>query len=227
MDMTTAMVTPEVSEVVVSLPPETQHPAPEPTEQEEFDLLVERAREFGTKYGAPYLKAESTFSKAFAEDVDDFLRLREMFPKQGSHATRTVAGQEYTWKSFCKEFLCITPEYFGQLVRKLRPDSNGVRPKPRPVEETPAYRAGYRKGREEADALAGTKVGAYQNELEQEFDETQNEVTLCHEPDRGAGPTDVHVYFAQYKEDTEQFAEALRAVVRHFGLTRKISVEEI
>jgi hypothetical protein len=223
--MTTAMVTPEVSEVVFSIPPETQNPAPKPTDQEEFDVLVKSAREFGTKYGAPYFKAEAAFSKAFAENVDDFLRLREMFPKQGSHATRRVAGVEYTWKSFCQEFLYITPEYFGQLVRKLRPDPNKVKPEPRSIEDTPAYRAGYRKGREAAEEEAVANVDKDPEELEEELDEAQDEVTLRHESNRDTSPTDVHAYFAQYKEDTEQFAEELRAIVRHFGLARQISVD--
>ena len=224
--MTTVMVTPEVSELVISIPPATQDPAPT-TEQEEFDVLVRAAREFGTKYGAPYFKAEATFSKAFEENVDDFLRLREMFPKQGSHATRTVAGVEYTWKSFCQQFLYITPEYFGQLVRKLRSDPNKVKPKPRPMEDSPAFRAGYLKGREEAEEEAVNKVDEAPEELAEELGEAQDDVTLRRESNRGTSPTDVHTYFAQYKEDTEQFAEALRAIVRRFGLTRKISVEEI
>jgi hypothetical protein len=220
--MSTATVTPEVSEIVVSPPPDKQDTASERPEQEEFGVLVERAREFGTKYGAPYFKAEATFSKAFEENVDDFLRLREMFPKQGSHATRTVAGVEYTWKSFCQQFLYITPEYFGQLVRKLRPDPN--KPKSRPIEDTPAYRAGYRKGREEAEEEAFANVDEAPEELEMELDEAQDEVTLRHESNRGTSPTDVHAYFAQYKEDTEQFAEEMRSIVRHFGLARQISV---
>jgi hypothetical protein len=223
--MTTAIVAPEVSEVVFSIPPETPYPAPEPTDQEEFDVLVKAAREFGTKHGAPYSKAKTAFSDAFAENVDSFLRLREMFPKQGSRATRTVAGEEYTWKGFCQRFLYITPEYFGQLVRKLRPDPDKPKPEPRPVEDTPAYRAGYRKGREEAEEEAVANVDEDPEELEDKLDEAEDEVR--HESNRGTSPTDVHAYFAQYKEDTERFAEELRAIVRHFGLTRKISVEEI
>src|ERR1035437_2303049 len=223
--MTTTMVTPEVSEVVFSIPPDTPNPAPKPTDQGEFDVLVQAAREFGTKYGAPYFKAADAFSKAFAENVDDFLCLREMFPRQGSHATRAIAGVEYTWKSFCQEFLYITPEYFGQLVRKLRPDPNKVKPEPRPIEDTSAYRAGYRKGRQETEEEAVANVDEDPEELEEELVEAQDEVTLRHESYQDTSPTDVHAYFAQYKEDTVQFAEELRAIVRHFALARQISVD--
>jgi len=148
--MTTAMVTPEVSEVVFSMPPDTPNPAPMPTDQDEFDVLVQAAREFGTKYSAPYFKAEAAFSKAFAENVDDFLRLRDMFPKRGSHATRTIAGEQYTWRSFCTTLLQITPEYFGRLVRTLRPGPKPGKPEPRRLEDTPAYRAGFRAAKEAA-----------------------------------------------------------------------------
>jgi hypothetical protein len=222
--MAAAMATPEVSEIVFSRPPETQNTASERTEQEEFDVLVEAAREFGTRYGATYFKAEATFSKAFAENVDDFLRLREMFPKQGSHATRRIGGVEYTWKSFCQQFLYITPEYFGQLVRRLRPDRNKVKPKPRSIEDTPSYRAGYRKGREEAEEEAVPNVDEDAKELEEELDGAKDEGALCHKSNRGTSPTDAHAYFAQYKGDTEQFAEEMRAIVRHFGLARQISI---
>jgi hypothetical protein len=224
--MSTATVTPEVSEVVFSLPPGTQYFAPEPAEQEEFDLLVERAREFGTKYGAPYLKAESTFSKAFAENVDDFLCLREMFPKKGSHATRTVAGQEYTWKSFCTTFLYITPEYFGQLVRRLRPDPNKPTPEPRPVEDTPAYRAGFRAGQEMAIAELEEMDDSQPEKLVTETAEVEDRVSTAAETPEPT-LTDTVSYFANYKKDPAKFAEELRALVQHFGLACKISVELI
>ena len=217
--MTTAMVTPEVSEVVFSIPPDTPNPAPKPTDQEEFDVLVKSAREFGTKYGAPYFKAEAAFSKAFAENVDDFLHLREMFPKQGSHATRAIAGVEYTWKSFCQELLYITPEYFGQLARKLRPDPNKVKPEPRSIEDTPAYRAGYRKGREAAEEEAEDLI------TETEIVEDSDVPTAAQSPQSNL--TNAVSHFATYTKDVPKFAEELRALVRHFGLERKISVELI
>jgi len=217
--MTTTMVTPEVSEVVFSIPPDTPNPAPEPTDQEEFDVLVKAAREFGTKYGAPYSKAAAAFSKAFAENVDDFLCLREMFPRQGSHATRAIAGVEYTWKSFCQEFLYITPEYFGQLVRKLRPDPKKVKPEPRPIEDTPAYRAGYRKRRQETEEEAEDLI------TETEIVEDSDVPTAAQSPQSNLA--DAVSYFAAYTEDVPKFTEELRALVRHFGLARKISVELI
>lgn len=225
--MTTAMVTPEVSEVVFLMPPDTPNLAPEPTDQEDFDALVRAAREFGTKYGAPYLKAEAVFSKAFAENVDDFLRLREMFPRQGSHATRAVAGVEYTWKGFCQQFLYITPEYFGQLVRKLRPNPNKVKPEPRLVEDTPAYRAGFRAGQEAAVEELEEEVEDEPEDLitKTEVVEDSDVTTAAQSPQSNL--IDAVSYFATYTKDVPKFAEELRALVRHFGLARKISVELI
>ena len=225
--MTTAMVTPEVSEAVFSIQLDTQNPASEPTDQEEFDVLVKAAREFGTQYGAPYRKAEATFSKAFEQNVDDFLRLREMFPKQGSHAPRTIAGVEYTWKSFCQEFLYITPEYFGQLVRKLRPDPNKPKPEPRIVEDTPAYRAGFRAGQEKALEELQETDGNQSEELVTETVEVEDSrvPTAAKTPEANLAHAVSH--FAPHRKDAARFAEELRALVRHFGLARKISVELI
>jgi len=91
---------------------------------EEFNALVEQAREFGSRYGHPFKKAEHNFAEAFSKNVDKFVRLRAMFPGQGSHDTRLVAHWEYTWATFCPEFLGITSDYFARLVRKLRPSLN-------------------------------------------------------------------------------------------------------
>lgn len=223
--MTTAMVTPEVSETTFSVPPDSQNTTSERTEQEEFSVLVEAGREFGTRYGAAYSKAEATFSEAFAENVDDFLRLRDMFPKQGSHATRTIAGVEYTWKTFCKEFLCVTPEYFGQLVRKLRP---GLKPKPEPrrLEDTPAYHAGFRAGQEaaveESEKQAEDECKDLITESEVEEDSDVSTVTQSRQSKL---VVEAVGYFATYAKDAPKFSEELRALVRHFGLGRKISVE--
>jgi hypothetical protein len=225
-DMTIAMVATEVSEVVFSIPPDTQDPTPASTaDEDEFDVLVQAAREFGSKYGAPYFKAEVSFSKAFAENVDDFLRLRDMFPRQGSHATRKVEGKEYTWKSFCTTFLQITPEYFGQLVRKLRPGAKPAKSEPRHLEDTPAYRAGFRAGQEAA-------VEKLEEEPE---DDSEDLVTDTEVEEDSDVPTvtqsgqsklvEAVGYFATYAKDAPKFAEELRALVQHFGLARKISVE--
>jgi hypothetical protein len=226
--MSTAIVTPEVSEVALSIPPATQDPAPAPTtDQEEFDVLVQAAREFGTKYGAPYFQAEASFSKAFAENADDFLRLGDMFPRQGSHATRTVEGKEYTWRSFCTTFLHITPEYFGQLVRKLRPGPKPDKPEPRLIEDTPAYRAGFRAGQKAAT------VEKLEEEVEDEAEKlvAETEVVNSEVPTAAETPeanlTQAVGYFAPHRKDAAQFAEELRALIRHFGLARKISVELI
>lgn len=223
--MNTATVTAEASEVVSSISPEPQSTASERTEQEEFSVLVEEAREFGTRYGAAYSKAETTFSEAFAESVDDFLRLRDMFPKQGSHATRTIAGVEYTWKTFCKEFLCVTPEYFGQLVRKLRPGLKPAKPEPRRPEDTPAYRAGFRAGQEAA-------VEESEKEAEDECEDLITETQVEEDSDvptvTQSGQSklvEAVGYFATCAKDPPKFAEELRALVQHFGLARKISVE--
>lgn len=223
--MTTAMVTPEVSETILSVPPESQNTTSERTEQEEFSVLVEAAREFGTRYGALYSKAEATFSEAFAENVDDFLRLRDMFPKQGSHATRTIAGVEYTWKRFCNEFLCVTPEYFGQLVRKIRPGLKPAKPEPRRPEDTPAYHAGFRAGQEAAVEESEKEA---EDECEDLITETQveedSEVPTVTQSGQSKLVQAVG-YFATYAKDAPKFAEELRALVRHFGLARTISVE--
>jgi hypothetical protein len=100
-------------------------------DSEEFNALVKKARDFGSHYGRPFMKAKSNFAQAFKKNVDDFICLRGMFPGQGSHDTRLVANTEYTWATFCPEFLGITSDYFGRLVRKLRPEANSGPPGPK------------------------------------------------------------------------------------------------
>ena len=46
---------------------------------EEFNALVEQAREFGSRYGDPFKKAAHNFAQAFSKNVDKFVRLRAMF----------------------------------------------------------------------------------------------------------------------------------------------------
>jgi hypothetical protein len=188
----------------------------------EFDALVKIARDFGTRYGAPYLKAEATFKKEFTDRVDDFIRLRTMFPGERSRDTRNVDGVEYTWGSFCQTFLYITPNYFARLTRELRPGPPKPKPDPAPPEDHPKYREGYRAGQEAA-------LAAEEDEDKEPLEVAEDgSFEVADAPDQSdLAATDVIAYFASYKSDAEQFAEALRALVRHFGLARKISVELI
>src|ERR1019366_10505143 len=92
-----------------------------------------------------------------------------------------------------QELLYITPEYFGQLARKLRPDPNKVKPEPRSIEDTPAYRAGYRKGREAAEEESEDLI------TETEIVEDSDVPTAAQSPQSKLA--DAVSYFAAYTED--------------------------
>jgi hypothetical protein len=92
---------------------------PAPYHDQELLDLVKYAKEFGRKYGAPYVRAEKAFTDEFYNNADKLSRLRSMFGKQGSHAKVLIDGSEYGWQSFCPAYLGITPQHFNRQVKAV------------------------------------------------------------------------------------------------------------
>jgi hypothetical protein len=121
----------------------------------------------------------------------------------------------------------------SQMAKREEPPTDGEvsaeakdSPEPRRLEATPAYHAGFRARQEVAFEL--------EEEVEDESEDLITKTEVVEDSDVPAAAqspqsnlTDAISYFATYTKEVPKFAEELRALVRHFGLARKISVELI
>ena len=122
----------------------------------------------------------------------------------------------------------------SQIAKREEPPTDGEvsaeakdSPEPRRLEDSPAYNAGFRAGQEAAVEELEQEAADESKDLimETEVVEDSDVPTAAQSPQSNL--TDAVSYFATYTKDVPKFAEEVRALVRHFGLARKISVELI
>ncbi len=187
--------------------------------QEEFDALVNDVAAMKDR-----LSDHHTFKQWFATRVDTILKLRSRFPEHGNQNTRIevrVAGnkpEEVTWEEFVNKYLGITPQYLNRLIHAAH---NGQR-NPGPTEKKPSAKHLLIERLQEEVKDLRSQIA------EQEESPPPERV----EADEEAAPEDnaweiVLAHFREYCTTPAAFAEELRSLIREFGLTRKISVEEI
>ena len=218
----------------VSFDEAAEMPAQTPADllQEDFDALVNEVAAMRER-----LSGHFTFKEWFATRVDTILQLRSRFPERGSHdkVVVHVVGhnpEEVTWEEFVRKYLGITPQYLNRLIHEAIQGASG------PTEKKPnAKDLLITRLREEVSDLKSQIAEREESPADGEISAVAGDSPRSGEPietadvDEGA-PEDqawdvVIAYFREYRTAPAAFADELRSLIREFGLTRKISVEEI
>ena len=227
---------PEIQETSsnVSFDEGAEMPAQTPADllQEDFDALVNEVAAMRER-----LSGHFTFKEWFATRVDTVLELRSHFPERGSHdkVLVHVVGhdpEEVTWEEFVQKYLGITPQYLNRLIHEATKGTLGPTEKKTNAKDLLITRL-----REEVKNLKSQIAEPEESPADGEVSAEAGDLPQSGEPietaevDEGA-PEDqawdvVIAYFREYRTAPAAFADELRSLIREFGLTRKISVEEI
>ncbi|HVP51412.1 MAG TPA: hypothetical protein VMT05_04845 [Terriglobales bacterium] len=204
--------------------------------QEEFDALVNDVAAMKDR-----LSGHHTFKQWFATRVDTILKLRSRFPENGNQNTRVevrVAGhnpEEVTWEEFVNKYLGITPQYLNRLIHavKIRQRNPGPTKKKASAKDLLIERL-QEEVKDLRSQIAEQEESPADIEAADAVEESPppGQETETAEADEEAAPEDnawevVLAHFREYCTAPAAFAEELRSLIREFGLTRKISVEEI
>lgn len=188
--------------------------------REEFDALVNEVAAMRDRLSGHY-----TFKEWFATRVDTILDLRSRFPERGSHdkVVVHVAGhdsEEVTWEEFVRKYLGITPQYLNRLIHEATEETSDGQTERKPNAKDLLIK----QLKEQVNDLK-SRI-AEQEEFPVQGEASETTEGCDSEPEAPARDL-VLAYFAEYRTAPAVFADELRSLIREFGLTRKISVEEI
>lgn len=200
--------------------------------QEDFAALVNEVAAMKER-----LSGHFTFKEWFATRVDTLIELRSRFPERGSHDKIVVHvvghdPEEVSWEEFVQKYLGITPQYLNRLIHEANKGPSGPTGK-KPTAKDLLITRLQEEVKNLKSQIAEREESPTDGEVFAEAEDSPQpgKLTETAEADEEA-PEDqawevVLAHFREYRTAPAAFAEELRSLIREFGLTRKISVEEI